>query len=265
MSVCRLSSADEISATYEEARSALQKALDLDPDLAEALSRMAFVRSDLDWDFAAAVRSTERALEVAPNNPIVIGNAANLYSTLGRLDESIAMNERLSETDPFNLTNYQNLGLTYNLAGRFDEAEAIWERGLKLEPDHLGILINLGVFKLKQGDIDGGRADLARAVELLGNESNWKLSFDALSEHYAGNSAKADALMLEFEKKYCDSQPTTCALLDATRGRVDETFAWLEKAFAIRDPSLPSYKTDPDVAAFSNDSRWDPFWKKVGL
>ncbi|MEJ2086054.1 MAG: protein kinase [Acidobacteriota bacterium] len=98
---------------WERVRNALHKALELDPDLAVAHSRLAGVHWQKDWDFDAALRSTERALAADPTNFVVTGNAANLFGMIGRLDEAIALEERSLAVDPLDVITYGNLGGHY--------------------------------------------------------------------------------------------------------------------------------------------------------
>ena len=74
-----------------KARASAQSALALDPNLAEAHLAQGVVLRDLDFNFAAAEAESRRALELEPQNSIVIASLASLMSTLGRLDEAIAL------------------------------------------------------------------------------------------------------------------------------------------------------------------------------
>src|SRR5216110_2070822 len=70
-----------------KARASAKSALDLDPNLAEAHSAQGGILRLVDFNFAEAEAEYRRALELAPQNPVVTSNLADLISTLGRLDE----------------------------------------------------------------------------------------------------------------------------------------------------------------------------------
>jgi TolB-like protein len=72
------------------AREALDQALAFDPDLAEAHCLLGIFAAR-DNDMVAAAQHILRGLSLEPNNPIVLGYSALLLSTLGRLDEVIAI------------------------------------------------------------------------------------------------------------------------------------------------------------------------------
>jgi tetratricopeptide (TPR) repeat protein len=67
----------------------VQKALALDPDLAEAQATLGWIRTGHDWDWSGADAAYARALELEPGNAMVLRRAATLAATLGRLDEAL--------------------------------------------------------------------------------------------------------------------------------------------------------------------------------
>jgi len=69
------------------ARDAVARALALEPDLAEGHAEMGWIRMYYDWDWHGAQASFQRALELAPGNPDVLGQAGVMFNNLGRLDE----------------------------------------------------------------------------------------------------------------------------------------------------------------------------------
>jgi tetratricopeptide (TPR) repeat protein len=250
---------------FQEAKQALQKALDLDPDLAVARSRMAGIQWQHDWDFSGAERSTARALAADPTNPSVMANSAAFYDVLGRSDEAIELLNRIIERDPINVTTYQNLCATYSNAGRFEEAAAAARRGLVLDPDHPDLLYNL-IFPLTRlGRIDEAKETKDRLMGLIGEDRELDTYFGELFAYYDGERNRADELMADYEKEFCGLTPSTCAGLYARRGNSDAAFQWLEKAYALREPGLPFSKVDPDLRLLRNDPRWNPFWQKVGI
>src|SRR5438132_3327282 len=68
-----------------------KRALELDPNLADAHLAQGGILELLDFNFAAAEAELRRAVELAPQNPYAIANVALLLSALGRLDEAVAL------------------------------------------------------------------------------------------------------------------------------------------------------------------------------
>ena len=92
-----------------KARASAKSALDLDPNLAEAHSAQGVILRDIDFNFAAAEAEYRRALELAPQNPAVIGESRLLLSELGRLDEAVALAQRAIALDPLRSASHFNL------------------------------------------------------------------------------------------------------------------------------------------------------------
>lgn len=247
----------------EKARSALEKAIEIDPDLPEAHSRLAITYWTLDWDFSAAERSTERALELAPNNPVVMGNAAYLFMVLGRFDDAIELQERSVQRDPLSPITFGNLAGSYEVAGRYGDAVALAEQALTLSPSRdayetlAGALVELGRYEEAQEAAD-------RLVEVSGLKE-LGLLFDVQIETRSGNEEGAQAAMRRLETIYCDQSPMLCARARAFRGDKDQAFAWLEHAMEVREPEVTEVKVYREIAPIRDDPRYPVILQKIGL
>ena len=84
---------------YGHAREAVERALALEPDLAEGHAHMAWIQKNFDWDWSGAQSSFARALELAPLNAIALRRAGTLAWTLGRMEEGFELTRRALEQD----------------------------------------------------------------------------------------------------------------------------------------------------------------------
>ncbi len=116
-------------------RNEVEKALRLDPNLAEAHSLLGRVKLNYDWDWMAADASFKKALELEPGNASAFSNAGVHAGTLGRFDEAAELTRRAIELDPLNPGNYSNLASWHHYAGRLKEAEAAYRKALELNPE----------------------------------------------------------------------------------------------------------------------------------
>ena len=119
---------------YGHARESAERALALEPDLAEGLIALALVRLGYDWDWSGADASSRRALELAPGNADVVLAAALVAGNLGRLEESIALCRRAIALDPLNVRGHRYLGQFSLFAGLLEQAEAALKEALELNP-----------------------------------------------------------------------------------------------------------------------------------
>jgi serine/threonine-protein kinase len=245
-------------------REALETALSLDPELAEAHAKMGIVHM-WQWDFEAANRSADRALELDPRNPAVTNAARAVYGFMGRFDDAVGLSQRAVKSDPLSLAYRANLAEAYIGAGRFEDAEAACGEALELKPDFWVAHEILGRIYLYQGRLDEARASWERWGEHAPASDDFRLWSSAIIEHSAGNTSAADAALADYERRYGEEDPLSCAVIHGWRGETDEAFKWFEKAYAVRDPGMAGLKVTGYLRSLHTDPRWNVLLKKIGL
>ena len=106
------------------ARGAVERALSLNPNLAEAHAQMGRLKITVDYDWAGANASYQRAVELEPGNPEGVGSAAVSAAELGRFDEAVKLARRAVDFDPLNADSWENLGEIEFYTGQLDQAAA---------------------------------------------------------------------------------------------------------------------------------------------
>lgn len=106
---------------WPKCEQALQRALELDPELGEAHVSMAATRLYWYWDFDGADRESQRALQLNPNYSEAHSFRATLLSTLGRFDDSIAAARKAEDLDP--IGQYGRYLLALSRAHRYQDLE----------------------------------------------------------------------------------------------------------------------------------------------
>jgi TolB-like protein/Tfp pilus assembly protein PilF len=152
------------SETRPQSRIAALKALELNPNLAEAHNVIAKLAYDTDLDFAASEREFKRAIELNPN----YAGAHHWYSggpleSSGRFEEAIAEGKRGVELDPLSAVNLTDLGRIYASARRYPEAKLVFEKAVALDPDFPYTHWHYGEMLQVSGDLKGAAAEYARA------------------------------------------------------------------------------------------------------
>jgi len=245
---------------YEKARTAAEKALALDPNLAEANSAFAWIKATYDWDWAAADAFYQRALALEPGNATVVRAAGGLAASLGRLDEALALHRRAVELDPLSAAARMNLGTYSYYSGQFDEALAAFRKSLELSPALPAVHHDLGRVYLAEGRPQEALAEIQQEHEPV-----WRLFGQVLVYHALNKKNEADAALSEFIAKYSDGSAYQVAGAYAFRGQTEKAFEWLDKAYAGRDPGLSDVKVDPLLSNIRSDPRYSAFLKKMGL
>ena len=103
-------------------REAVERALSLNPNLAEAHAQMGRIKQQIDFDWSGADASYQRAVQLEPGNPEVVRSAAFSGAMLGRFDEALQLARRAVDLDPLNADSWEELGEIEFLAGQLDEA-----------------------------------------------------------------------------------------------------------------------------------------------
>jgi tetratricopeptide (TPR) repeat protein len=244
---------------HRHAREAAERALALEPDLAEGHAALGQIRLMHDWDWSGADASAQRSMELAPGNADVVLGAAAVAGFLGRLDESIALCRRVIVLDPLNVRGHRYLGRFSLYAGFLEQAEAALKDALKLNPQGgMGTYDHLGHVYLVQGRF-------AEALAAFKNESSEGLRLLGLSVAYHALGRKAQSSAALEQLSELPVSAFSNAQGNAYLGNVDQDFEWLERAYTQRNAGLCQIKLGPLLRNLHGDSRWQPFLKKMGF
>ncbi len=220
-------------------RPAVLRALELDPNLAEAHHLLGWIKTYYEWDWAGAQTAISRALELNPNYALSYAGLATLFEALGRYEESIQNWRRACELDPLSLLFNTLLGWVHVLAGRPAEATAQLRKLLALEPNFWFTREVLALALVGLGDYEGAIVEAELAVRLSGGDV---FPRGALGHVYAmaGRVSAAARVLEELDEiaKQRYVSPNLRAYIYAGFRDFERSFDWMESAFELRDPSL---------------------------
>ena len=245
---------------YGRAREAVERALALDPDLAEGHAHMAWIQKNYDWDWAGAQSSFARALELAPHNAIALRRAGTLAWTLGRMEEGFALTRRALEQDPLSAHAYNNLGEAFHDANRLAESEAAFRKALELAPQKAAAHAGLAMTLLERSRRDEALTEATREQDEASRL--WAL---AIIHHALNHASKSDAALRELIENHAETMAFLVAEAYGGRGDINAAFEWLEKAHAQRDGGLVGLKMNPHLRCLHHDSRWGVLLGKMRL
>ena len=246
-------------------RAAARKALELNPNLAEAHNAMGKILATDDIDLQQAIREYQRAIELSPNYAGAhhwLGNGPLL--SLARFDEAIAEGKRSVELDPLSAVNLVDLGLNYTYAHRFREAEAEFKKALELDPTFAYVHWSYGIALQTSGDLEGARAQYA-AAHARANDTQ-AITMRAQLSAKMGQPAEAVKALATLEElaKHQYVEAYNRALLYLSLGQKDEALAALEQSYAERDgDSIGSIKVDSLLDPLRGDPRFEALVQKV--
>jgi tetratricopeptide (TPR) repeat protein len=152
-----------------KAKIPLKRALDCDPNLAEAhatLSLMLFNEDDL----LGAEDEARRAIELNPSLPEAYNSLSNVTASKGEADETVRLIETYYRLDPIRPRYVVDLGIAYWYAGRESEALEHWRKAVELAP--VGTYMVMAEYYVWKGDFEKAK-QLHSTVEKLDPNNFW--------------------------------------------------------------------------------------------
>jgi tetratricopeptide (TPR) repeat protein len=149
----------------QAALSVALKAVELDPDLADAQGVLGLVYHDLGRN-AEAEAAQRKAIELGSRKASPYVNLANLLRTRGQLDEAEALYRKALELEPDNAGALNSLGGVFFDRRQIAEAEKWYRKAFELEPENAHYSSSLGNALRFLGQLDQGEQLLRKAIEL---------------------------------------------------------------------------------------------------
>ena len=225
---------------WAKAKAALEKALALDKDLAEAHTVAAGISFWFEWDWEAAGRSLERALFLSPGDVMSHGHHGWLCLNRRNFYEAIREMDKCLELDPLMPLYYAWSACVYWSAGRFDESLQVFPRALELDPQFGLAYFHAGMAYSLKGLLDEAVETLEKGQKLP-VAPGWIDGTLGLTYLKKGDREKAELIlggMLESRKTIKITSPAFIALLAGGLGKLDLAFEYLDKAYEERDATM---------------------------
>jgi TolB-like protein/Flp pilus assembly protein TadD len=248
-----------------KARAAALKALQLNPNVAEAHAALGKIFYAEDIDLQQAVREHQRAIELSPNYAGAhhwMGNGP--LAGLGRFDEAIAEGKRSVELDPLSAINLVDLASTYTYARRFNEGDAAIKKALELDPALAYAHWTYGILLQVSGDLEGARTQYATARARENDQQ--AIAMRAQLGAIMGRREEAAQSLVALEelgkRQYVEAYYR--ALLYISLGQKDAAISALEQGYAERDgDDIGVIKVDPLLYRLHGDPRFEALVQKV--
>jgi serine/threonine protein kinase/tetratricopeptide (TPR) repeat protein len=249
-----------------KAKSAAEKALEIDADLSEAYVSMGSIATFHEWDSAKAHHFFKKAIALNANDV----NARMWYELALSLldqdfDEALAQMKIALELDPLNILILVRTGYVYLYKYDFDTALTYYNKIIQIEPALAG-----GYHGLQ--DIYGiqGKYDLAieagEKAAKLGNNEPAFIADLALYCGRSGNTTRANEILnslLDRSRKEPIS-PFWIAVVYLGLGQMDKMFEMFDKALEKHDSNL-LYLFAPPFDPIRDDPRFITLRNKMGI
>jgi TolB-like protein/Tfp pilus assembly protein PilF len=226
---------------FPQAEEAAAKALALDPDLAEAWAADAWVKFQYKWDWEAAARSYQRALELKPSDALTRGMYSMFLMSRRRFEEARTEVKLALALDPLMPLLYADSMWIHMSSGRPGEVLEDFARfSARVGTDFEFIYTGAGFAYLSLGRIDEAEAMFERA-----NGLPWKSGRAAAGliacRLRKGDRRSAEGLYakMQEDRKRSLASPVMLAFAAAALGDMGQAFEWLRLAEEERDPHMP--------------------------
>src|SRR4029077_5007986 len=231
--------------TLPRAHAAALKAIEIDPQSAEAHASLALVLHH-EWNWPGAEAEFKRALQLDPR----YANAHHWYgdylSIKGRHDEALVEAKKASDLDPLNLMIGSWLGLRYYLARKYGSAIEQGRNTVELDSNFAAAHLLLGEAYVQMRLHEEGLAELQSAASLSGNSP---LYLAQVGVAYAAEGRKTEALQIvtQLQATSIDRyvSPYGLAQIYAALNDKEQTIKWLKIAYEDRAVWMSYLAVDP--------------------
>ena len=251
---------------YPRAKAAAERALQRDPNLAEAMISIGKVLCWHEWKFTDAERQMRRAVELGPNNATAHYILGTTLPLVGRLDEAIEEIRRSLVIDPLYAHLSSWLARFFLYAKDYPSAIAQGKKTLEIEDNDVRAYIFIGSAHLAQGDAELALEWYQRGQSL----ENSVRSYDAMivcALARLGRREEAEAILARLDEgsRQAYVRAEYLAMGYAAMGDLDRAFESLERAFQARSAGLIYLHLDPGYAPLRGDPRFADLVKRIGL
>jgi serine/threonine protein kinase/tetratricopeptide (TPR) repeat protein len=281
----------------------LKRALELDPQYAQAWARLARaywsqagygwteLREGRDRAWAAATRAIEIEPDLAEGH--VAKGWVQMYSDMDWKGAEVSI-RRANELAPDSPMVLRSLGSLAHTFGRLEEARALFLRALEVDPLSADLWVALAhttraldlmgeardatvrarelvphriIVHLLLAMIDSSEGRHDEALAAIAHEpADWaRLTGLVIVHHAAGRPAESDEALRMLIERHAESSAYQIAAVYAARGESDRAFEWIDRSFAQQDAGLGFVGNEPLFRPLHADPRWHPMLVRLGV
>lgn len=244
------------------ARAAIDKALKLDPSLADAHTSKANLVGKLDWDWEQMKQLAEKALELQPSNSDAHLVLSDYYTVKGNYKNAISEALTAKSLDPLNPRTLSFLAERYYIVGEYEKAIDTYLEVIELFPTFGFAMHGLGYVYLQQGDTEKTIEIWTELQDLMRNKPvaafyRTSAPFEDCIKFYMEGALKG-------QDKYCCNQAVVSSLfmmVDDPQGTID----YLKVAYEVRNEDLPFVLSYPLYYPLHNNPEFQKLVNDVGV
>ncbi len=248
-----------------QARAAVSRSLELDPNSAEAHTALALIVQNHDWDWQASEKEYQRAIELDPKYATAHQWYAEHLMWLGRFDEALSESKKAVELDPLSLIIASDYGAILYYSRQYDRAIEQFHIVLQKDPTfNRADLITLAyVEKGMYGQALGQEAAMRR---LYGDGPGyWMRRAYIYGRAGKQKEARRELAKVENFARHEHTDPVVMLWPHLGIGNKDEALADLETAYTQHLSIMVTLKVEPAFDPLRSDPRFQDLLRRVHL
>lgn len=247
------------------ARTAAERALSLDNELAEAYTSLGYIKMHYDWEWAEADEAFQRALDLNPNYANAHHWRSHYLMAVGSNAESLAASYRCIELDPLDLISNIHLAWHYHFAGEYDRALEQCQKTAELDEIGFWSAFFSGLAYEQKNMYEDALREFRKARSL--SEATFAMTGYAHVCARVGRREDAIQILRELEqrskKQYVAAYDR--AIIYAGLEEREQAFEWLNKAFEERSSWMAYLKVEPRLHRLCSEPEFADLLRRIGL
>jgi adenylate cyclase len=248
-----------------KAKAAVMKALELDPNLAEAHAALGYIEFRVDWDWLGAEKEFRRAIALKPSYATAHEWYALFLAIHGRLDPALAEMRTAYSLDPLSPVINTGLARVYQFRGEFDKALFRINKTLALDPLYADAHFTKGMIYARMHQYETSIEPYQKAIA-LSNRRPIILGALGLTYGQLGRTAEARKILAELEAPPKNNDKLyAISMIKSSLGQNEEAFDILEKLLEEKYGVMIYMKVEEELILESDSPRYQRMLKKMGL
>jgi serine/threonine protein kinase/Tfp pilus assembly protein PilF len=250
---------------FSRAKGAVDKAMELDDSLGDAYTSMGFINMCFDWDWKAAEKNYLRGIELNPKNAYAHGWYAIYLISQRRNDEAPEEAFRALELEPLSPVINALQGVVSGYGGEIEKGREQLRKALEMEPNLPMAHLWIGqLFFLSPEDLEKAIQHLQKAAQF---GITFALGWLGWALAHLGKKEEAEKMLDRLdeiaEQRYISPFQKGLVLLGLDR--LEEAFEQLQLAYEKREPFLAFLLLDVLPGPIRSDPRCLVMLEKIGL
>lgn len=256
---------------YPRAKANAEKAIQLDPESAEARTSLAFMRYKFEWRWEDADREFREAIRLNPRYAQAHHWYGEFLMLMNRGEESVAELQRALDLDPFSLAIRADMSESLVRLKRVDEARRLVNEGLQIDPNWFSFPMIMAGLLAAEGRERESAEHTWRAMTLRGIPTG---EIEELRAAFEKGGLREMTRAQIRQRLRQEVKPTSSAsFLLATYlsfdygklGEREEALRWLDIAIQRREDAAIHLLTQPAYSSIQDDPRFQAHLVRLNL